>query len=294
MRGNLRERVSEAVEESGRRGAGGKVLARCPFCEERTGKADRHGKLAVFPDGGVYCYKCEFFLRGNADAAEELARFEPEELGDLEDAPELPEGFAPLYGPEASPVHVAARVYVERVRNLAPEALSALGVGATEEGRYARRIVAPVLDEDGRWLSFVTRSYSRYSRVKYLTAASADGWLPRERLLYNEAALALDVTAPLFVVEGWIDAAFLWPYAVATLGDVSGWQMDALLEFGLRTGRPVVFAPDGDAWRKGHAHAQSLVLAGAKSVGLRLPPGRDPDECGRKELFDAAKAALRG
>ena len=293
VRASLRERISEAVDESGRQGAGGKVLARCPFCEERTGKPDRHGKLAVYPDGGVFCYKCRFYARGDAETAEELSRFSPEEPEDEADAPSVPEGFAPLYGPEASPIHTAARFYVERVRNLAPEALEALGVGATEEGKYARRIIAPVLDERGEWLSFVTRSYTGNPRAKYLTAACADGWLPRERLLYNEAALAFDTTAPLFVVEGWIDAAFLWPYAVATLGDVSEWQVRALVEFAIRTGRAVVFAPDGDAWRKGHAHAESLKLSGAKSAALRLPPGKDPDECGRRELFNAAKAALR-
>jgi hypothetical protein len=282
------DRIRSALEQ-GRLGARGRILCPCPFCEEKDGKPDRHGKLCVWPSGYVRCYRCAFqgFLDGHAPDG-----WEPEDRAEqLPDRPEPPDGFAPLYGPGWCSAHADARAYLELDRELDRDVLRAAGVGATVEGRYFGRIIMPVTDPDtGEWLTFVTRDFtgSRRVRAKYLTASTADGWALREMVLGNEAALDVETDEPALVVEGMLDAYWLWPDGVPTLGDLSEWQVRRLA----RARRPVVFVPDGDAWRKGWALAERLRLLGARAGSVKLPPGTDPDEVPRDVVRAAAKAAL--
>jgi hypothetical protein len=286
-REELAERARAALQD-GRPAARGRVLAPCPFCEERDGKPDRHGKLCVWPSGYTRCYRCgtQTFLDGHAPEG-----WEPEELPDDLERPEPPEGFCPLYGPSAQLAHDDARRYLEERRGLDPAAMRAAGVGATLDGRYRGRVVVPVLDPDtGEWLTFVARDFTGSPRVRapYLTASPDDGWALREQVFFNERALDVETRVPVLVVEGCFDALWLWPDAVAALGELTEWQVRRLA--GAR--RPVVQVADGDAWRKGLAAAERLKLLGARSAALRLPPGTDPDELPREDLRAAALSAV--
>jgi hypothetical protein len=282
------DKIRTALEQ-GRAAARWRILCPCPFCEDASGKADRHGKLCVWPSGYTRCYRCAFqgFLDGHAPEG-----WEPEDrLEQFPDRPEPPDGFAPLYGAGWQHAHDGARVYLEGNRGLARAALREAGVGATLAGKYRGRVVMPVLDPTTKeWLTFVTRDFTGAPTVRapYLTASTEDGWALREMVLFNEAALDAETDAPALVVEGCLDALWLWPDAVATLGDLSEWQVFRLA----RSRRPVVTVSDGDAWRKGWAVAERLKLMGARAGALRLPGGTDPDEVPHEAIREAALSAL--
>lgn len=292
-----RERQAAAIRDAladARPGARGRLLAKCPFCEERTGKADHHGKLAVWPSGYARCYKCKFrgFLDGYAP--EHYTADDLEDLTDRVDgAPELPEGFAPLFGSESFPDHYFAREYMLEERGLPRHALEEAGVGATLSGPYRGRVIVPVFAPGSReWLSFVARDFTKASKVRvpYLTAKPDDGWAYAEMLFFNEGALDVETDEPALVVEGCFDALWLWPAGVATLGSLSEWQVWRLS----RARRPVVLVSDGDAWAEGLAISERLRVAGARTGALKLPPGTDPDELPRADIERAARAAVAG
>lgn len=268
----------------------GKRWGLCPRCEERTGKADRHGKLAVWPSGFAKCYKCDLiaFIEGYVDEDHELAVAHA-----AEPLVEVPEGYAPLYRevggevvPTASRALKPARDHLVG-RGLLPAPLFANEVGATASGRYAQRIVFPFVREDGEWVGFVARTWlaAREEPRKYLNSVG----FAREAYLYNRRALDVETDRPAYVVEGAPDALALWPDGVAVLGKVSEGQK-ALLR---AAKRPIVMAGDGDAWVEGEALALELRLEGQRAGALRLGAGLDPDEIDRAELDAAALESLR-
>ena len=268
----------------------GKRWGICPRCEERTGKPDRHGKLAVWPSGFVKCYKCDLlaFIESYAVEDHELAAAQ-----EAEPLVEVPEGYTPLYREvDGTVVDGAARSLKPardhlRVRGLLPDPLYRNEVGATARGRYAQRIVFPFVREDGEWVGFVARTWldKRDEPRKYLNSVG----FAREAYLYNRRALDVVTEKPAFIVEGAPDALALWPDGVAVLGKVSEGQKDLFRA----ARRPIVMAGDGDAWAEGEALALELRIEGQRVGALRLAAGLDPDEIDRAELDAAALESLR-
>ena len=93
----------------------------------------------------------------------------------------------------------------------------------------------------------------------------------------------------MFVVEGVFDAIPMWPDGIAALGKVTGEQFTLLCA----SRRPVVFIPDGDAWRAGDGLMLALRAAGVDAGCIRLPPRVDPDEIPVGTLRAAGEVALR-
>lgn len=262
----------------------------CPACGDRTGKADRKGSLSVSATTGFWtCWKCAY--RGR------LAGFD----GVLDDVVEehkgidVPEEFIPLYGREGQAFCLEpARQYLDhrlgtRWRGHLGEQLR---LHAALDGRFAGRVVAPLLDIDGRtWLGYVARDWTGQARQKYLNARGMG------RSLWNRVALRSSgdydwaagyVNDFTLVVEGVFDAMPYWPFAVACLGKPNEEQVQLLLD----SDRPLVIALDGDAWEEGWALARRLQFRGIEAVALRLPPGSDPGTVHPSRLIQQAREAL--
>lgn len=277
--------VAEAVRGA-RLSSGGWWNAKCPFCRDRVGSPDRHGKFGLNAESSVYyCFRCG--VKGSLrprEAAEMEARHKAA-VSRGEVAPEnphsAPDGFWPLAHGDGVSAEVlsGAREYLAR-RRVGAEVIRDAGLGACVSGKYAGRVIVPVYPHGppstkrGPWEGFVARAWDADNPVKYLYP----GGMPRGRTLYNAQALGYETDEPVLVVEGAFDTFPFWPLgAVALLGEASHEQVRALAA----ARRPVCVALDGDAWRKGVALAQRLRLEGARAGAVILPPRTDPDEVAR-------------
>ena len=258
--------VAKALTEA-RPNPSGWWRAKCPLCEERTGKQDRKGALSINVHSGVYyCWKC-----GATGCVREGDREVFHGDAPEKSAPEAfspPEAFTPLLDPALS-LEPARRYLAGRGLDL--EMLAGVGVGACSSGRYARRVVVPVLGGDGEtWMGWVGRTWVPGVEPTYYYPAG----MARGSVLYNQAALMVATEAPVYVVEGVFDALALGEDAVAVLGKASEHHVELLTG----AARPVVIVLDGDAWLEGLALAMRLRMYGRRAGAVRLPPKTDPYE----------------
>ena len=281
-----RNAVVLAALANAREGGGGWARINCPFCLDRVGKVDTKRCLSVRVDSGKYhCFRCG--ARGCAVGADDVVEPRARDGGV---APSVnlgpPDGFVPFgRSPSDDPMVLApARAYLS-TRRLAEGVVVAAGIGACVTGEFAGRIVVPTLDEHRRWLGWVGRDYTGRNTLPYYTCSG----MPKADMLYNQAAVFVETTIPLYVVEGVFDALALWPNAVAVWGKPSVGHESILL----RSCRPVVIVLDGDAWRESEAMMWRLRVDGHERCGfVRLPPTKDPDDVSKEWLDEEAKRSL--
>lgn len=271
--------VEDAIE--GRlTGASGWRRADCPFCEDRTGKADKRQSFAFnTATGGYVCNRCQ--TRGRlpgwgesqdvyspavALAAPALAAPEVESVQGF-----VSLGMWPGVSAEATSY---PREYLQR-RGVSAEAVLRCGVGCTLDGPHRGRIVVPHAFQgatENPWGGWIGRDFTDAQDLRYRYSRG----LRRDRL-WRQHALDKVTTEPLLLVEGVFDALPHWPNAAAFLGKPTLAHVQHLSR---HRGRPFVVALDGDAHEEGWALAQKLRFMGAPSGFLRLPPGEDPGSLG--------------
>jgi DNA primase len=255
----------------------------CPFCSSTLGKPDRKRSFGVFVQtGGYHCFRC-----GMSGRAQNLAL--PESLADAPPVPieamDPPPGFLALASHEGETALCLepARRYL-RGRGIDERLWRDAGIGACATGRYADRVVVPIMADDGTWAGWVARTWNKQAERTYLYPRG----MQRGDLLYRHSILRERTTAPAMVVEGVFDVLALWPNAVALLGKPSGSQVEALVA----SNRPVVIVLDGDAWEEGRMLALKLRFRGQHAGSVRLPPRIDPDEVPLAWLHEEARRAL--
>ncbi len=276
--------VESALDVRGKDTGGGRRRAPCPLCERVRGKAD--AKLSVYQhaDGGWVCFRCGVtgWLPW-ATPSLRRPRAESTITLDAEGAPwrRPPTGFVPIYDLPAldDPAFDLHRAYVEH-RGVDAAVARALFLGGCPSGFLADHIVVPVLDDSTSpptWNGWV-------ARVLYPSGDPGDpiyrepAGAPKGTYLYRQSVLRQPSDVPALIVEGVFDTMPLHPNAAATLSKMSPALFRLIVAECRASGRPVVFVPDGDAWRDGDAYAQAARAAGVQSGCVRLPPRVDPDE----------------
>lgn len=270
----------------------GWLRVNCPRCEPKTGKPDKKASLGYnTATGGYNCFKCGTTGKLLESERDELPRLEgaaeEEQLPGDAEAPEPCWGYIPVFAGEGlamAALQPTRDYYLGR--GLTPEAGAAAGVGGATWGMNQGRLLVPLPDyerPEARWRGWVGRAFRAMPPL-------ADGSTPpvyryarrfrRETYLYNEPALYEETDAPVFVVEGTLDAISLWPDAVALLGKPLEFHKQLLA----RARRPVAVCLDGDAHEEGWSLAMYLRFMGARAGSIRLPPTKDPDEMERDWL----------
>lgn len=288
----FRERLSQGGTEW--------LRAACPMCEEADGKRDKKLSLGLNPQtSGWSCFRCGQTGRLPADLRADLGL---EDAGDYVPttqtgglapaAPpiESPDGYVPLY----EPPHVSdasldwGRTYLEGKRRLDPVALRQMGAGAAAYGRLYGRVIFPIVGPaglGGPWLGWFGRDALGSNPLKHRYPKG----MSRADLLWNMAALELETDAPLYVCEGILDAAPLWPDGVACLGK----PLDSHVARLERVRRPVVCLLDGDAWEESWMLSLRLRFSGVRAGFIRLPPKTDPNDADPAWLRDEGAKCLQ-
>ncbi len=296
-------------------GAGPEWLARCPRCG-----APEHLYINTEKRCG-HCFRCGWSPglidlvagiegRPRGEIASRLARHHPSPLPSLaqlregvhlagarpcsaHDAPIVacPDGYIALHrrhDPSTERMLAPYRRYLER-RSIPEEAIVRHRIGCAVLGRYAGRVILPVLSA-GHLVAYQARDITGRSPIKYLGP-------PGMRL--GEALFNLDHArgfARIVLCEGIISAICAGPDAVASFGKALRPGQLALLS---RAGRPVVVLYDAakvatgalDAHREAEAAAARLHAAGVPSFIARLQAGDPADnapEVVRRVISEAA------
>lgn len=293
----------EAALAGARNSGSGNARVGCPLCERIRGKRDTKQSLYLHADGGWVCFRCAAagWLPGTGSNRGLRPRRPETEIldpsADSEAWKRPPEGFYELYAGEGEDAVAfnLHRQYIE-ARGIDPRTAKLAHLGGCITGRLAWHVVLPILgtttgvyDPDGpmSWQGWVARTL--YPPEDPFTPIYREPYgAPKGRSLYRGDILASASSSPAYVVEGVFDALPLWPDAVATLGKVTQAHLDLLAQ----SKRPVVFIPDGDAWRAGDAYALYLRILGVRAGCLRLPPRVDPDEIRADILRELAEYSL--
>lgn len=279
-RRELYDRVRDATDGH-RENAKGWIRVNCPFCAERTGKADTKGKFGLNTRSGWFsCFKCDLTGRlpsAPGDAPREAP--EPEPYG-----VETPPGLHPITAEGAATGYAIGRALAYlRSRGVTDEQIDRYQIRACVRGRLLGRVVIPIFATDGSLLWYVARSWSKRAPLPYVYPSGN-----RLGVFFNASALHVETDAPALVMEGCFDAIAHAPDALAMLGSPDDPELSVLLS----ARRPFCFVLDGDAHRVGWALAMKARLHGARAGSLRLPPKVDPDELPPDLIRDAARRAV--
>lgn len=269
----------------------GWVRASCPLCEQRTGKRDVHQSMGLnCATGGFVCHKCQStgWLKGVAVGvpADEITGERPPEPAVVV---ESCEGYLALgQGAGASAAATEPHRQYLKSRGVTREIARAAQIGCVLSGWHAGRVVVPHLLPDAPqfnpWAGWVGRDITGHARLKYRYSKGL-----RRAHMWNEAALSVETSAPVLLVEGVFDALPYWPDVCAFLGKPTALHFATL---SAHRGRPIVAALDGDSWEEGWVLAQKLRFAGCPAHHLVVPAGEDPGS--HRITTDAVRAALNG
>jgi hypothetical protein len=244
----------------------------CPSCVRKG----RDG------NGFYLCHRCgtigRFDQLGGDEASVDLERYQETVArlkGEIqvEDIPEIgfPEGTIPM-----TPYLEAWRYLVGRGLSPGDIGYYRMGVGT---GRYRNRVLVPTLDEEGRVVFWVGRTYGN-SKRKYDNPTEVS----RNQFIFN-LHRAVDY-GWIVVTEGVFSAITAGRNAVATFGKKVSDQQVMLLVDAYRKNslRCVVAALDGDAQDENYWLAERLHVYGCTVFLVSLPEDKDPDDLGREEF----------
>jgi len=147
----------------------------------------------------------------------------------------------------------------------------------TSDPKYNGRVILPMLSYDGKagYYGSVTRT------IVGKDYRNTPGLL--RDAMFNEAALWVDTSEPVGIVEAVFGAAKHFPYATAVNGKPTNIQLGILA----RCQRPLVIMLDGDARSDAYALRQHLELRGKTDVSVSvLPPQTDPGDITAVEFID--------
>lgn len=168
-------------------------------------------------------------------------------------------------------------------RKLTPEQVWKWSLGYATEGKLAGRIVIPILDDEGRLLSYTARSYTK-APVRYMTPRREDEpdpgalwgeryWLPRGRDL-------------LYVAEGAFKAMAIeraiGDVALAAPGGASSLTVDKIAK--LSAWKRIVIVADPDPAGERFAEEFKDAVARTSKVTVIRTEGGDADEIPRETL----------
>lgn len=261
-----------------------KTYVNCPLCPTRYGSPNRTWSCVFYWASGFYkCFRCKAIgvVDGWADQTVQVSSLQ--EPQDAQKEPIVLEGFY-AFADEVMRTSMTAREPIGYLhsRGVSDATIRDVGIGMCINGELRDRIVVPLVDPHGELWGAVGRSWLP-SPLPYRTLAGMD----RGRL-FNEAAIYVETTDPVMLVEGVFDALPYWPDAAACLGKPNEPQIRRLLH----AKRPVAVCLDGDAWREGKALALRLMVEGKHTGFVRLPGGTDPNKLDPDWLRGEARACI--
>lgn len=203
-------------------------------------------------------------------------------------------GYAPPRG-----VHTSLVTFLAR-KDFSPAELVNIGLASKKESRivdkFVDRLMFPIFDHNGTVIGFTGRVFRKNDdRPKYLNSPESIIFQKRRNLYgLNIAKKHIRTIDRAIFVEGTTDVISSWsagvPNVVAPLGTgITEDQLDRLKRYSENIS---VAFDDDNAGRNAHLRLAILAFSKGFSVfSVRIPKGKDPDECIRIDPEVWKKAA---
>ena len=205
----------------------GQMSFDCPSCAE-MGKGKGKHKLAVNYKKNIFrCWVCGFEHNmhgkipylikryGNKRILKEYNLVKPEDdyVPNIDEVPTeivLPEGFTPLTQENSNHFKFESAYEYLTNRGITDDMIKFYNIGYTVKGKYHDRIIIPSYDEFGDLNFFVSRSWDKWKRPKYLNPEAL-----KNLIIFNEDKINWDST--IYLVEGAFDHIVI-PNSIPILG----------------------------------------------------------------------------
>lgn len=236
----------------------GQISFDCPSCGKNRGKytSANKGNLEVNYKRGVFkCWACyeTYDMSGSIGKLiknygsktdyQDFLIMNPtfnnyDELNDIPDVVEYPEGFTLLDGCNKSVFRYKQAMEYLLERNITADIIKKYNIGFTTIGKYANRIIIPSYNIKDELNYFVGRSFVPWNKQKYLNPDAR-----KELIIFNENKVNWDAT--IYLVEGAFDGIVI-PNSIIMLGKVLSDEL--LFTLQMKAKGLVVIALDGDAY----------------------------------------------
>lgn len=280
----------------------------CPWCEH-----DKR-KLYVSIEKGVFnCFHCEakgtFFalvkktlaLNKDKEVGQAIREFESSDPITFLNEPDVrpsaggnvaiqyPDGYYPLYG-GTNELGVSGKQALDYLlnRGLTLSEVAYYKLGFCLVGKYEKRIIIPILNDNNELVSFVARDYTSTAPAKVLTPAALPGTSGIKDYVFN--LQNAKHTRELIIGEGVFDAIALGVSGIAILGkQATEKQVQQIL---LDNPLKIVVSLDADAPKENQALALRLSTYNDNVYLATLPEG-DPASVSKEVLAQTLKNAVK-
>jgi len=282
----------------------------CPACssEKNIDGGDGKGKLEINYRKGVFkCWVCSYKnnMRGPIEKLikrygtkinlrdYELVKPETNYINETYEEKEvhvaLPKEFISLAKcSNFEPKYYFANKYLKE-RGITDDIIEEFNIGYAHEGKYKNRIILPSYDEFGDVNFFVARSFSDWTKPKYLNPDAE-----KQYIVFNHNKINFDAT--IYLVEGAFDH-IVTPNSIPLLGKILSHKIKQLLLDNAKA--EIVVLLDDDAQEEAVAIYKELdfgELAGKIKI-CRPPEGHDSSSIfqrlGKRGIIKLLKSSRR-
>ena len=282
----------------------------CPACaaDKMLDGGDGKGKLEINYKKGVFkCWVCSY-KNGMHGPIEKLIKnygnkinlrdyqlvkpentYQEDAYEDKEVHVALPKEFISLAKcSHYEPKYYYAIKYLKE-RGITDEIIEEFNIGYAHEGLYKDRIILPSYDEFGDVNFFVARSFSKWTKPKYLNPVAE-----KQYIVFNHNKVNFDAT--IYLVEGAFDH-IVTPNSIPLLGKILTHKIKQLLLENAKA--DVVVLLDDDAYHDAIAIYKELDFGELKGrIKICKPPqGHDSssifERLGRKGIVKLLKSSRR-
>jgi hypothetical protein len=229
----------------------GQMSFDCPACIEE-GKGRGKYKLALnYKKNKFKCWVCAYDNNmygsipklinqyGNKEILKEFLLLQPEnsDVTEIEYKPLfLPNGYIKLSNDNKDKKGFNEAYGYLISRGITNETIDKYDIGYTLIGKYANRIIIPSYDSNGKLNYFISRTWLKWGKPKYLNPD-----VKKEEIIFNDRFLNWDST--IYLVEGVFDHLCL-PNSIPVLGKVLSKNLKNTLVDKCNSNIVIIFDPD--------------------------------------------------
>lgn len=275
----------DSVLGAGKRTARGNKAYHCPYCNHHKPKLEINFTQHKKGYNPFHCWACNkkgsrissLFkqVKASAEKYDELKKLIGDEVeykkSNTQDDLKLPKEYKPILG--SSDIIARHAMSYLKSRGISSDDIEKYSIGYCESGRYAKMVIIPSYDENGKLNYFTGRSFEKEPFIKYRNPEASRDIIP--------FGLFVNWDIPLILCEGPFDAIAIKRNAIPLLG--KNIQQNLMKKIVASKVEKIYIALDTDAQKQALKFAEYFINEGKEVYFMDLD-GKDPSEMGFKNF----------